>query len=154
MNEIHCALLELGEQKKAVLISNKINELSMLLKQESKLMKRITECEREWLDATVQFLHDKGLHPNPSITISELVKMVFQPEEKSALLLAQRDLLETIAKLKQVNGLNQGLIEQSLAFIEYSLDLFTGSFEQDAIYYNPAQQTQGKKSFGTFDSKI
>ncbi len=151
MNEVHCTLLDLAEQKKQVLIHNEINELSLLMKQEAKLVKLITVYEQEWLGATVRFFHDKGLHPSPNITISDLAKMVYHPQEKASLLRAQAELVETIHRLKKVNQFNQELIQQSLAFIDYSLDLVTGSFEQEAVYHNPAQQTNDKMRIGSFD---
>lgn len=151
MNEIHCTLLGLAEQKKQVLINNEVNELSLLMKQEAKLVKLIAVYEQEWMDATVRFFHIKGIHPSPNITISDLAKMVNQPDVRAALVRAQTELVETIHKLKKANQFNQELIQQSLAFIDYSLDLVTGSYEQEAVYHNPSQHGNEKMRIGSFD---
>lgn len=153
LNELHCSLLELGERKKQVLIDNQVDELSRIVNQESRLLKNVSECERQWLESMTFFLREKGCKPHPSITVGELAKFVFNAEEKDALLGAQERLMETIRKLQGLNALNQQLIEQSLAFINYSLDLVTGSPDQDAVYRNPAHQTHSSKRTGFFDFK-
>ncbi|MNP70174.1 FlgN protein [compost metagenome] len=73
--------------------------------------------------------------------------------EKQALIQAQTQLLEVLEKLREANKLNQELAKQSLAFIDYSLNLLVGA-EDEAVYHNPHQQTPGYgKRSGFFDSR-
>jgi flagellar biosynthesis/type III secretory pathway chaperone len=153
LNDTHETLLELGEQKKQVLIRNQVNELTQITNQESKLMKQVTEQEQQWLGNTSKFLEEKGYKPNAAMTMSELVKLVFKAEEKQALLDVQHKLMQTIEKLKEMNALNQQMIEQSLSYIDYTLDLMTGAPDQDMFYQKPSQQTQKSKGKGFFDTK-
>lgn len=153
LNEIHEELLTLGEQKKHVLIANQVSELTKITNKESKLMKQVIEYEQHWLTSTSKFLEVKGLKPNPGMTMSELVKLVFNAEEKQALIDAQHQLLGTIQKLQELNALNQQMIEQSLSFIDYTLDLMTGDPGQDMVYQKPSQQMKSSKSKGLFDTK-
>lgn len=55
--------------------------------------------------------------------------------------------------MKSVNNFNQELIEQSLSFINYTVDLVLGAPEDDVIYQNPNQQTYGTKRLSVFDTK-
>jgi flagellar biosynthesis/type III secretory pathway chaperone len=153
LDGIHRSLLELAEQKKQVLIGNEVDELSKIVNRESRLIKQVGDCEKEWLQAMVHFLEHKGFRPSPSITVSEVSRLVFNADDKQALLEAQERLMDTIGQLQAMNALNQQLIEQSLAFIDYSLDLMAGSPEQDAVYRNPAGQARASKRKGIFDAK-
>lgn len=154
MNGIHAQLLELGLDKKQVLIDNRVDELAIIMNRESKLLKQVADHERHWIQAMADFLLEKGYKPNPSITISEITRLIFNTEDKKALVQAQQQLLDTIEQLKGVNALNQQLIVNSLAFIDYSIDLLTDNSTGDSIYQNPAKPRAGNmKRNGFFETK-
>jgi hypothetical protein len=58
-------------------------------------------------------------------------------------------------QLKSINETNQLLIQQALDFVSYTLDLFTGSPEDDVVYQapvqHPASASSGRKRF--FDTR-
>lgn len=153
LNAIHLTLLELAEQKTGILVINKVDKLNQIVNKETSLMKRITELDLQRIEDISGFLIEKGYKPNPRITVGDLVKLVVKMEEKKLLTDSQRQLLTTIDKLRKVNSLNQKLIEQSLAFIEYSMDIVLGPSDEDIIYRNPSHQKQGIKRSGMFDSR-
>lgn len=153
LNEIHEEMLELGEQKKSVLVNNQVNDLSAIMQQESKLIKQVSEQEKLWVQRATAFLVEKGIKPESSMTMSELIKLVFNADDKQALIEAQQQLLDTIEKLKETNALNQQLIEQSLEFIDYTLDVMTESPEEGMFYHNPADKSNKNKSTRIFDTK-
>lgn len=153
LNQVHNTLLELAKQKKRVLIHNKVDELTPLVNRENKLLKQIGELEQQRIERIGAFLIEKGYKPNPRVTISDLTKIVFVAEEKKALTDAHKQLLGTIRMLREINTVNQQLIEQSLAFIDYSLDLFVGAPEDEVVYHNPQHNTAGTKRPGLFDAK-
>jgi flagellar biosynthesis/type III secretory pathway chaperone len=150
--EVHDALLELGLQKKEILIANHTDRLNQIVLKEIKLVKKIETLEIQRITAIGSFLLTRGYNSNPKITISDLVKVIFKIEEKQRLQLAQQTLLHKVHDLQQVNKLNQQLIKQSLAFIDYSIDLMTGS-PSDDLFYNPAQQRSNSKRSSYFDIK-
>ncbi|MNV89067.1 FlgN protein [compost metagenome] len=80
------------------------------------------------------------------------MKVIFKAEEKIALAESQKNLIEAISKLKERNSLNQKLVEQSLAFIDYSLDLVIGAPEDDMMYQNPQRQKNNNR-LGIFDTR-
>lgn len=153
LNEIHLTLLELADEKRHALIHNQVDQLNQIVHQENKLLRRITELDRQRVEAIGHALIQRGYNPNPNITVSDLIRLIFKAEDKKALQESQKALLSTIEKLREKNALNQQLIEQSLAFIEYSLDLMIGPPEDEAVYYNPAQQGRGAKRVGVFDTR-
>lgn len=153
LNELHTTLLELGERKQQVLINNEVDELTRLTNEEAKLMKQVSDQERMWLSNIADFLAEKGLEPNPQMTMSELIKLVFDATDKQALIDAQQQLLATMDQLSQINALNQQLIEQSLAFINYTLDLLTDDQSELLGYSNPADKQRTNNPNAIFDTK-
>jgi flagellar biosynthesis/type III secretory pathway chaperone len=150
---LHRSLLDLGIQKKDILVSNKVNELAIIMKHESNVMKQISTTEAAWRDEIIRFLEASGLKPDPQITVTEISKLVFNVEDRRALNDAQRTLLDTVDELRKVNTLNQELIEQSLTFINYSIDLYMGGSEQSTIYNNTRQTSNEYKKMGLFDRR-
>jgi hypothetical protein len=51
----------------------------------------------------------------------------------------REELIRIVSELRSANELNQQLLEQSLSFVNMSLDLLTDSPEDDFIYKKPTQ---------------
>lgn len=153
LNEVHDTLLELAEQKKDVLIHNQVEQLTQIVTRENKLLKQIGELDKARIEAIGAFMMEKGYKPSPRVTVSDLTKIIFNVEDKKALMDKQRELKSTIQRLREQNRLNQQLIEHSLAFINYSLDLIVGPPEDEVIYQNPQQSPNGLKRSSMFDSR-
>ncbi|HZG78000.1 MAG TPA: flagellar protein FlgN [Paenibacillus sp.] len=153
LKDIHEELIGLAERKREALVKNAVEEVSAIAGKENKLVRAIEEQLAEQADATNGFFRAKGFQPTRAVTVTELSRMVTDPKEKEALLAARDRLSETVAVLKKKNDLNQQLIEQSLAFINYSIDLVIGP-DDEPMYRNPnQQQAYGTKRSGYFDSK-
>ncbi|WP_284643212.1 flagellar protein FlgN [Paenibacillus silviterrae] len=153
LNEIHNTLLELAEQKKHVLINNQVEQLTQIVTKENKLLKQIGELDERRVEVIGEFLMEKGYKPNPRVTVGDLTKIIFNVEEKKQLTDAQKQLMGTIRKLRDLNQLNQELIQHSLAFVNYSLDLIVGPPEDDVLYQNPQLQSNAPKRQGLFDTR-
>ncbi|HZG56547.1 flagellar protein FlgN [Paenibacillus sp.] len=153
-SEIHEALFELAGKKRMALVRDDVNEVSALSGKEAKLIRAIQECLSEQSAATNEFFRDKGYQPTRAINVTELSRMITDPALKAQLLSARDKLASIVAKLKQANELNQQLIEQSLAFINYTIDLVVGP-DDEPTYHNPAQQRDklGQHRAGYFDSR-
>ncbi|CAG7655463.1 flagellar protein FlgN [Paenibacillus allorhizosphaerae] len=153
LNDIHANLLELAQQKKQILIKNQVDQLLEILKKENRLIKQVTDLEQQRVGVIGDFMIEKGYKPNPRVTISDLTKIIFNIEEKKSLIDSQKQLLSTIRRLREVNAVNQQLIEQSLAFIDYSLDLIVGPPEDEVTYHKSKSQGYGTKWQGLFDTR-
>ncbi|MNI40431.1 FlgN protein [compost metagenome] len=152
LQEAHVALLDLTKDKTRIIVSNQVEQLNQIVNKENKLLRHIGELDQQRMRVVNEYLISRGYTPNPRISVSDLVKVIFKAEDKIALAEAQKSLLSLIDQLKEHHALNQQLIEQSLAFIDYSLDLVMGAPEDDAIYRNPMQQRNTNRS-GVFDTK-
>jgi flagellar biosynthesis/type III secretory pathway chaperone len=146
-------LLEIAQQKKGAIVRNDLELLNRLVNREAKLIRNSGEAEHKRQHEMSRYIVGKGYRPDASITMSDMVKIVFNAEEKTALQNLQAELLDLTGRLKEANDLNQQLIEQSLQFINFTLDILTGSPEDDAVYHHPDQQYTAHKRAGLFDTK-
>ncbi len=105
LNEAHAQLLALAEEKKQVLIANDMRRLSEIVKEEPVHIKRIEALEQERLALM------------GSVTMTEWIET--HPEDIDSL----RTLLQTIGQLRQLNALNAELLEQSLHYLDWHLQL-------------------------------
>lgn len=144
---IHRELLALAGEKKQAIIDNRVDDVSRIVNQESRLVRKIEEAEKEWKDLARHFAEAQGLRKKGALTLGEMIRHIHHADEKLALKQAQQELVTVISELKKANELNQDLIRQSLAFINYSLDLMTGS-DDYAIYDRPdSRRHAGRKGF-------
>jgi len=153
LSAAHEAMIELADQKREALVRNAVDEVSAVVQKETKWMRAVENLLKEQRDATVEFFRSRGFQPTRAVTVTELSRMITDRADKETLLQARDRLSDVVARLQAKNDLNQQLIEHSLAFINYSLDLVAGP-EDDLMYRNPhQQQTPGLKRSGYFDSR-
>ncbi|KRF33992.1 flagellar protein FlgN [Paenibacillus sp. Soil787] len=150
---LHDALLETSKEKTPVLVDNRVDRLNKIVLKESKLIKRIEEINQLRIQLIGEYLLSRGYRPDPRVKVSDLIKVIFKAEEKKSLTDIHERLSNKIKELKQVNELNQNLIEHSLSFIDYSINLLMNTPEQDAVYSNPHQQYYASARSGWFDTK-
>ena len=153
LNEIHEKLLELAERKRQALIRNDVQEVSAATAAENQLIKSVEQLLAEKREATNDFFRSRGFQPVREVTVTELSRLVTDSAMKEALLAARDRLSATAERLRQKNELNQQLLEQSLDFINYSLDVLIGP-DDDPMYQNPMDKRKpGIQRTGYFDSK-
>jgi flagellar biosynthesis/type III secretory pathway chaperone len=153
LTHAHKALLTLAEQKKNALIGNHVDEVSAITNKETRISRTIDQLLKEQADATNAFFRSKGFQPTRAITVTELSRLIAEPELKDELLRAREALLATIELLATANQLNQQMIQQSLSFVNYSIDLVVGP-DEDPVYRNPlGQGNVAAKRTGYFDSR-
>ncbi|UYO05204.1 flagellar protein FlgN [Paenibacillus sp. PSB04] len=150
--ETHHTMLQLGKDKKNVVIKNDIDGLIKLLNQESRIMKQIEVLEKERQEACQLFLRERGIKSLLHLNLTEISRLVFDPEDKVELRKVQLKLSDVLSELKQINELNQQLIEQALAYIDYSLDLFRTPSEE-FTYQHPSGNSGGSNRPGIFDAR-
>lgn len=148
----HQELIELGKAKQKSIIENDSSSLTKLMSAENRLLKQITKTEELRVEAVAAFLKEKGIRSQLDLTVTELSRLVFDQNDKRDLLEERDQLLNSVAELKKQNEATQQLIEHSLHFIDFSLNLLVG-VDEDMIYHKPsdASTISNKNSF--FDAK-
>ncbi len=152
MLQIYNTLYHISTQKKEHIIHNQITELTTCMSQETKLLKLITEYEATVRSASVRLQRELGVRPKLKITLSEIGKMVFNPNDKQELTKLQGELVTVVDKLKKANELNQQLLQQSIEYVGFSLDVMYGAPDEEVVYKKPTLQPQGQKRTGLFDT--
>ncbi|MEK4239937.1 flagellar protein FlgN [Paenibacillus sp. FSL H7-0714] len=154
--ELHEKLLEAAESKTQAIVNNNLSEITLTMSKESRILKEIEKQEAVRETVGHELMQEKGIKSRLELTVSELSRLVFDPEDKSRLLAARKELVTLLGKLKEVNELNQLLISQSLSFVDYSLNLFIGGDEDEAVYKRPDTQStaaRGPQRNGIFDAR-
>lgn len=153
LDDTHLQMLDLAAVKKQTIMDNRVDGLIDVMNRESKLMKLIGQLEEQRAEAAYTFLQGVGIRSNLNLNLTELSRLVFDPEDKSRLQQIQQKLSSTMLRLKKANELNQKLIEQSLTFIDYSLDLLVGRPNQEFTYHHPADKGYTSNRSGLFDAR-
>ncbi|MCM3134940.1 flagellar protein FlgN [Paenibacillus polysaccharolyticus] len=153
MEQSHCEMLALSQVKREVIVKNDVDQLIAIMNKESKFMKQQEPLETERLHAVHELLQERGIKSMLNLNITEISKLIFDPADKQRLFEVQKKLAGTLQELKDINQLNQKLIEQSLMFIDLSMDMFASRPEQDATYQHPADKQGNPGRIGLFDTR-
>jgi flagellar biosynthesis/type III secretory pathway chaperone len=145
-------LLELSNKKKSIVIEGKVSELDKIVRVEQNMifdlgqLEKIREQEVQKLCAMLQL--------EGRTNVAELIKHL--PQQLSAQLKSlQQELGDTITALQNVNNLNGQLIQQSLDYIEYSVNMITSAGPASSLYEDlkgVSKGTENKKRL--FDTKV
>lgn len=122
-------LLIVANNKKDVIIQGDVPGLQTLTDYEQSLAGRLLRYEkkREEIIRDVCTVTNKKYH---EMTVSYLVHLLEkQPKEQQALQAAGEELVHLVKQVKEVNDLNKLLIEQSLDFVNYSVNVIKSSMD-------------------------
>ncbi|MBD3920819.1 flagellar protein FlgN [Paenibacillus sp. PR3] len=151
-SEVYEQLLELANQKTPVLVSNDVQQLNAILQQERKLVKRSEELEFSRMQHTNIFFANMRSHYRLG-KLSDLIKAVTNADDKVALSRYHRILVDLLDELKRKNDQNQQLIEQSLSFLDFSIQLLTDDPNDEYTYKHPQSLAYGKSQGYGLDIK-
>ena len=137
---LHERMLELAKKKTDIVKSGDVKELQSLTKEELTYIKVIDQLEKERQALT------------NNATISQLVEQASETEATKLQHLKEQ-LTAVIFNIKEQNNLNNELLEQSLQFVQLSINAFNPeptsvTYEKTATGKKPAAPTRSM-----FDSK-
>lgn len=141
---LHEGLLQLALKKTDIVKSGDAKELQQLTKEENKFVKAIGQLEQERQALTANL--------GTGATISELIEKATDSEAEKLLQLKNK-LTDVIKQLQERNELNEGLLQQSLQFVQVTLNSINPeptsvTYEGAATGKKPAAPTRSM-----FDSK-
>ncbi|WP_209121474.1 flagellar protein FlgN [Alkalihalobacillus sp. BA299] len=149
--KLHQVLNEIAVEKTEIVKKGEMPALDLLIKKEVALIQQLRKLEENRMLVVEQFFTDKGL-VTEDVTMDQLIEHA-PKDEQSLLLKLYRALLSEIDTLKKNNELNQQLIEDSLRFVNLSLDLLTPE-PDDVNYQRPTKSNNDTvASRSIFDSK-
>jgi flagellar biosynthesis/type III secretory pathway chaperone len=143
---LHKSLHDLSRTKTEVVKKGDGDRLLQLVKDEQKHLYAMKQLEDK-RDKEMRLI--SGNRDNP--TLSELLPTL-AAEERETLIQLRLKLTEEIKALKETNKLNEQLIEQSLQFVNLSLDLLHPQLES-FNYGRPEEEEVERRGRSIFDSK-
>ncbi|WP_226580615.1 flagellar protein FlgN [Halobacillus litoralis] len=151
LKQLHDSLLTLSKRKTEALKKNETTEMQQVLTQERKHIQAIQKIENQRMTAVEEWFNGKGIRKE-QWTISVLIDAL-EGEEKRELQTVYEGLVLVLADLKQQESLNAELIQQSMQFINLSLNMLQPSLQ--TMNYG-SQETRGSEETpkrSLFDSK-
>lgn len=147
---MHEELLQISEDKTEYIKKGDMEQLSKLLIQERKQLQLITQIEAD-RQQQVEHIFNHLHIDSEDKTVSKLLKYVNTEDEKREIEHHVTALVEIIVKLKQSEQLNNDLLQQSMQFVQFSLDMLQPSMKN--MNYNEKSSGNETVKRSVFDSK-
>ncbi|OEH86724.1 hypothetical protein BHU72_00150 [Desulfuribacillus stibiiarsenatis] len=148
----HEKLLSLSQEKKTILISGSLADLEKIVKEEHKLIQDVRYMEKDRHAMVLQLAESLKISPD-DITISFLTNVVQDEVVKQRLGKIKSDLEEVVQELAKINELNAKLLQQSLDYIQTTIEAITEDPDQDLTYSKPVANSSLKKGKSVFDAR-
>lgn len=147
-------LVNLSQRKKDVLIQGNIDSLSKLIQEESKLVRLLGKLEEERISRMKEYLASKGIHTE-ELTLTQLLEIIPSKVDQIQIQELADKLQQSIQQLQQHNQLNSKLIQDSLNYVNDSIELMTDQSKEAINYQRPAGKlkTNSTSARSFFDTK-
>lgn len=132
--QLYADLLAIGAEKKNIILKNDIETLSTMNTVESSIINKINRLEKERIVIIKDMCSVLSINPE-NFTLKEISETLTVEEDKQKILEIRDSLNEMMQKLKEVTQTNNMLIESSLEYINFSLNIYRSTNEPiDAGY--------------------
>lgn len=145
-------LLILSEEKKSIIMKNDIETLQKVTAAESTIIGRNQRLEnkREECVKNISIVLNQDFKELTITKISELIK---NQKEYDELVKTRNNLKEVLESLKVRNDQNKTLIESSLDYIDFSVNLIRSDGSKDQVYYSQKEGEVFQQGKNLFDAK-
>ncbi|HHX62624.1 MAG TPA: flagellar protein FlgN [Epulopiscium sp.] len=151
--ECYEGLLTLARYKTDSIVNREMELLEEVLKREQEFIGRSARLEknREMILKDISSVLNTNLK---ELTISRLITMLDKtPDEQGELRQVREDLLRIVEELKNHNKTNEGLLQQSMEFINFTLNaLQSRNTYSPGSYQNKGDESE-QESVSFFDTK-
>lgn len=142
-------LIRYAERKQVVLIEHKVDELTELVKEETRLIRRLGQLEDER-----QRLVTEVLQEHPGLNFSQFADQLTDEQAKLELKLQLKTLQQLLEELQLKNRHNEKLVLDSMGFVQEMIEQVTAPKKAPFNYQPksgaPKSQTENR---GFFDTK-
>lgn len=148
---LHQELLKLSKQKTEVIKEGEVEKLQSVLVSERKLVRKLEQAETRRMQLVGEWVEKEGLtEEDPTITL--ILERITNEEERTKLEKVTIELTKAMTDLKAQENLNLALIDQSMQFVQLSLDLLSPSLK-NMNYSNNNKPNMESPTRSIFDSK-
>jgi len=149
--KIYEELLKLSKDKTDFIVNGKVTELDSITKLEQTLVLNMGKFEDMREETVSALAKDIGIN-EANTTISELSKYI-DKDQAQRLKEHKSKLLNIIGEIKTKNDLNSKLIQNSIDYINFSVNVLSSTSSGDNNYGNTGNTNEGKKKT-YFDVKL
>ena len=146
---LHDELLQFSERKTEIIKEGSIEKLQKVIVKERKLVRQVEQAEKE-RSSLVEVWYVANDFPIEEATVTDMLEKTTDEHEKVALEEVTIKLTKAITNLKANEQLNIALINQSMQFVQVSLDLLSPSLK-NLNYGDQSEREEPGRS--VFDSK-
>lgn len=151
--ECYEGLLTLAKYKTDSIANREMEILEDVLKREQEFIGRSARLEKN----REEILKDISNVLNidfASLTISNLIKRLDKtPDEQAKLRQLREELLDIIEEIKRQNEINEGLLNQSMEFIDFTLNAIQSMNTQPSSGYKDKGDDVEQQNISFFDAK-
>lgn len=148
---LYSQILSIGKQKTDIIIKGKVNKLAELVEQEQETVAKLTKLELSRENVS-SLIHKELQLPNKEITLTELLDHIGGTRADN-LKAKQQKLLDLLKDVKTKNDENGMLINNSLEYIEFSINVLSNA-ANPGNNYTQVGYSDGTSKSSTFDMKL
>ncbi len=150
-HDLYRELKSIEEKKSKIITNNDVEALEAITKKEQGFVKTIVHLEEHRAEVIDGFCRVKGIRKVN--TIDDILKVISKEEAKK--LKNERDKLYAVTmEVKEVNQLNNMLINQSIDYINYTMEIARSLSEEDFGYDKNRTDRKVKVDNNIFDAKV
>lgn len=146
---LHVSLLEIAKRKTEIIKTGKIEQMQPLLVKERRHVQALEQVEGKRQELVERWFLQQNLSTE-NTTITAMLEQISNEDEAVELANVTEALARKMTELKQQEQLNQTLIQQSMKFINLSLDLINPSLKN--MNYGSNKESESINQT-VFDSK-
>lgn len=132
---IYEQFLALGKSKKDAIVQNDIEALKTVTAQENGLAGKVSRIERKRIPLLNDIAEVMAVKPE-TLTLAFLVKSLNGQPEADTLNKRMFELRKTVDELKRQNEQNKILLQESLDYIEFSMNVIRGSLSDSPSVFS------------------
>jgi len=148
---LYSQILNIGNKKTDIIVKGKVNDLAVLIEQEQDIVSKLSKMELE-RDVITSAIHKELGLPDEKMTLTQLISHI-KGSHATTLMEKQNTLLDTLGVVKSVNDQNGKLINNSLEYIEFSINVLSNAANPGNNYNQVGYSDAAGKS-SMFDLKL
>ena len=148
-------LILLSREKTPVIVKGDLEKLQRITEAEQIVIGKVNKLEKKRTEVVKDMALVLG-KDEATLKVSDIIEILEkQPAEQQRLVEIYDKLKDTLGKITTVNDMNKGLINESLDFISYNLNLLKSAYQEPEMgnYTKKAYNTTPVLGTGVFDTK-
>lgn len=150
-NNIYESLLDIASKKKVSIIENNLKTLQNFVKEENTLIGKNQRLEKKRIELFNDIQMVLGKKNN--LSLKDIIEAIKGQDGEKELDNIRNKIIDTLDKLKSLNNQNQELIQMSLDYVDFSMNLIRNSTNNRPTYYDLAGNEINASDRKMFDAK-